>query len=498
MTPAITGALAATVALAMSSVCARAAVSMDAFFTPGCVRVLILSGRNNHDWRETTPFLRQILEHTGRFDVRVTEEPAGLNEAALAPYDVLVTDYNGPRWGEIAESAVSRFVRGGKGLVVVHGASYAFGTMEILGPSHRRTGLREPPWPDYAEMVGASWTEGPPRSGHAPRHVFEVRVVDREHPITQGLPPTFRISDELYHRLVLKPGSRVLAVAYDDPKNGGTGKDEPLIWIRTYGKGRVFHTALGHDVAAMQSPGFVATFVRGVEWAATGKVTLPARLSWELAPQNPLRVQLVVGGHDFDPTLFKVFEGWTDMRTNVVWQPEAYTRSRLNRTDVLVLYDMTQEITQDQQRNLQEFLESGRGLVVLHHAIASNQKWEWWWREVVGGRYVLEGYGEKPSTYKHDIELIVQPVTKHPIVEGIPPMVIIDEAYKNMWLSPGIRVLLRTDHPDADGPMAWIGPYEKARVVYIQLGHGREAHLHPHFRRLVHNAILWAGRRIGE
>ena len=72
------------------------------FFAQGKIRVLILSGRNNHDWRSTTPFLKRILEASGRFDVRVTEEPAGIDSETLRPYDVLVSDYCGPRWGATA------------------------------------------------------------------------------------------------------------------------------------------------------------------------------------------------------------------------------------------------------------------------------------------------------------------------------------------------------------------------------------------------------------
>ena len=96
------------------------------FFQPGKIRVLILSGRNNHDWRTTTPFLRKTLVESGRFDVRVEEEPMGITEATLAAYDVLVLDYDGPRWGEATEKAVENFVKSGKGLVAIHAASYAF------------------------------------------------------------------------------------------------------------------------------------------------------------------------------------------------------------------------------------------------------------------------------------------------------------------------------------------------------------------------------------
>lgn len=106
--------------------------------------------------------------------------------------------------------------------------------------------------------------------------------MDPQNPITKDMPASFAETDELYHALSMQPDIHVLATAYDDPnncgKNGkgcGTGKDEPLIWTVKYGAGRVFQTALGHDVKAMDSPGFRVTLVRGTEWAATGQVTIP-------------------------------------------------------------------------------------------------------------------------------------------------------------------------------------------------------------------------------
>ena len=104
------------------------------------VRALIFSGQNNHDWRTTTPYLRKLLTDSGRFDVRVEEEPAGVTAATLANFDVLILDYQGPRWGDATERAVLDFVRSGKGLVIVHGALYAFSGFDILGPHHVATG----------------------------------------------------------------------------------------------------------------------------------------------------------------------------------------------------------------------------------------------------------------------------------------------------------------------------------------------------------------------
>ncbi|MBI3682957.1 MAG: ThuA domain-containing protein [Acidobacteria bacterium] len=455
---------------------------------------LIISGRNNHDWRETTPFLRQALDATGRFDVRVTEEAAGLNASALGACQVLVLNYNGKRWGATAENAVEQFVRSGKGMVVVHGASYAFGEMEVLGDNHKRTGVFEPPWPEYARMTGVKWSEGPPRSGHGKRHIFEVKWADRAHPVAAGLPETFLASDELYHHLIFEPGVHVLATAFDDPRINGTGKDEPVLWTVNYGKGRVFHTTLGHDAAAMLGEGFMASFARGAEWAASGIVT-PAAVS--TGPGGGVRALVVTGGHDHEASFYSLFEGYKDLRATVSPHPIAFRGDPGQRYDVLVLYDMAQEIGEAQKKNLRAFVESGKGLVVLHHALADYNGWAWWHREVVGGRYLLEPDGERPkSAFKHDEWIRATPVGEHPVLKGVSPMLLFDETYKHMEISPQAKVLLKTDNPTSDGPLAWISPYAKSRVVVIQLGHGREAHMHPGYRQLVRNAVMWAAGRL--
>ena len=268
-------------------------------FKKSAIRVLILSGQNNHDWRTTTPFLRKLLLNTGRFDVRVNEEPTGFTAETLAAYDVVVLDYNGPRWGMAAENALADFVRSGKGLVGVHGANWAFSGLVILGDHHIPTGIMEPLWPEYKQMIGGVWSDKPPASGHAPRHQFVVKVVDTVHPVTNGLPSTFAADDELYHNMRMAPGVHILATAYDDPRTPPfpampkaitldgktvqlphldfrpTGKNEPMLWTVHYGRGRTFFTTLGHDVKAQAMPGFSTTFVRGVEWAATGAVHKP-------------------------------------------------------------------------------------------------------------------------------------------------------------------------------------------------------------------------------
>ena len=239
------------------------------------LQVLIITGQNtaSHDWHGTTPVLRKLLEESGRFEVRVTEEFRGAGAETLAPYDVVVLSYYDARkpelrWGERTDSALLNYVRSGKGLVVYHFAMAAFDG-----------------WTEYEKMCAANWR--PNNGHHSARHDYTVTIKEQEHPITRGMKATFpQANDELYANLKWQPegGFHVLATAWDDHslyKPGekqpipGTGLSQPMLWTVNYGSGRVFVTAMGHDAEAMKLPGFVATLTRGTEWAATGAVTIP-------------------------------------------------------------------------------------------------------------------------------------------------------------------------------------------------------------------------------
>lgn len=233
------------------------------------LRALLVTGANNHDWQYTAPQIAAALRETGRFDVTVTDRPADdlagvAKRHAAGELDVIVLDYNGPRWGEAAERGFLDAVRAGCGVVVVHAADNAFEG-----------------WTDYELLVGHLWRKG---TGHGAYHPFDVVVVDHDHPVTHGMEDLRLHPDELYHRLVHAPGAehKVLMSAFSEPKTGGTGRHEPMATAGAFGKGRVFHTPLGH--VWRNTPGTHATWgdpqlrlllARGAEWAATGAVTLP-------------------------------------------------------------------------------------------------------------------------------------------------------------------------------------------------------------------------------
>jgi uncharacterized protein len=268
------------------------------------IRALIIDGQNNHDWRATTPHLKRLLEQTGLFEVDVaTTPPKGGAMAQFNPdfsrYQVVVSNYNGEPWPERAQRAFVRYMEEGGGFVPVHAANNAF-----------------PEWPEYNRIIGVGgWggrneKSGPwlywenrvvrdtspgPGGSHGSQHAFETVTRAPSHPVMAGLPERWKhAKDELYDRL-RGPAENVavLATAWSDPATNGTGKHEPMLLTIQYGKGRVFHTALGHnngaDITSQRCVGFIVTFQRGCEWAATGKVTQPVPSDFPTADAVSLR-----------------------------------------------------------------------------------------------------------------------------------------------------------------------------------------------------------------
>jgi type 1 glutamine amidotransferase len=238
------------------------------------IQVLIITGQDKHPWRETSPYLKDLLNQAGEFEVRVTEEFRGATAETLQSYDVVVLDYSDEKlniqeWSDVTKNALLDFVRSGKRLVVYHHSAASFQQ-----------------WAEYKSLVGCVWRTS--LSHHSPVHDYKVDIRDADHPITRGMTSSFSAhSDELYAALECIPSDQldILATGWDDhtlyrgkPHEAvpsTPSQDEPLLWTHLFGKGRVFATMLGNDMRAVHTPGFISTFVRGTQWAATGAVTIP-------------------------------------------------------------------------------------------------------------------------------------------------------------------------------------------------------------------------------
>ena len=251
----------------------------------GPLKALIVDGQNNHNWQATTPVLKSLLEETGLFTVDVATSPSAGQlmdsfKLNFSKYDVIVSNYTGDDWPKETQDAFVEYMSNGGGLVIFHAANNAF-----------------PNWKEWNEMIaiggwgGRNEKSGPmvryrdgkvvldnspgPGGTHGPQHEFQIVIRDRHHGITAGLPEKWmHASDELYSEL-RGPAKNmtVLATAYADPAKQGTGEHEPMLLVVRYGKGWIFHTVLGHATEQMRCIGFIVTFQRGTEWAATGRVT---------------------------------------------------------------------------------------------------------------------------------------------------------------------------------------------------------------------------------
>lgn len=216
--------------------------------TPERVRVLIVTGEDyeSHLWRETAPAIRKILEQDKRFDVRIVEDPDFLASPTVANYDVIFLHFKNypplPHAAAARENLVN-LVKQGKGLFLLHFACGAFDD-----------------WSEFANLAGRVWDR---KTGHDPRGPFTVNIAQSQHPIMRDM-QDFQADDELYTCLVGERPVEVLATA----RSKITGKDHPMAFVFEYGKGRVFHTPLGHDIRAIEMPGVAELIRRGCLWTA--------------------------------------------------------------------------------------------------------------------------------------------------------------------------------------------------------------------------------------
>lgn len=253
-------------------------------------KTLIITGQNNHNWKASSPVLKQILDETGMFssEILITPDKGGDMKTFnpdFSKYKLVVIDYNGDSWSDKTNASFMEYVSNGGGVVIYHAADNSF-----------------PKWKEYNEMTGlGGWGDRNQKDGpyvyyknnvmvidttsgiggtHGKRreYIVTARIVD--HPITKGLPVRWLHGNDELYSLLRGPAKnmQILATAFaDSAAGGGTMRDEPVLMTINYGKGRIFHTAMGHadegGGPAMQCVGFITTLQRGAEWAVTGNVT---------------------------------------------------------------------------------------------------------------------------------------------------------------------------------------------------------------------------------
>ena len=315
------------------------------------LKAMILTGQSAewHPWRVSSPVLKRYLEETGLFGVDVaTTPPKGGDMETYHPkfgdYDVVVIDYEGDNWSESTQTAFVEYIKSGGGVVFYHAANNNF-----------------PEWKEFNEIAGLSgWGDRDERWGpmvrfrdgkfvldttpgeagdHGPQHVFQMINRVRNHPITRGLPEKWmHARDELYSKL-RGPATNltILSTAYADPEKGGTGEHEPLLFTIGYGKGRAFNTALGHanelPLTAIECVGFITTFQRGAEWAATGNVTQPVPEDFPTATEVSMRKPLKKANVE---ELLKKISGYEYGRSREpLAELEEFLRSALESTEIL-------------------------------------------------------------------------------------------------------------------------------------------------------------------
>lgn len=254
------------------------------------IKALIVSGQNNHNWPVSHKAIEMILENSGLFecDIELTA-PARGDMSSFKPnfaaYDVVVLDYNGDRWPKVTDEAFLKYVQSGGGVVVYHAADNAFAQWEEFQRIIALGGWegRNEKWGPYYYLVdGKPVLDNSPGPGgsHGWQREYPMHCRNSKHPITKGLPDDWmHAQDEMYDKM--RGPANIKDLLYSgttDPKKGGSGREEPLVFTVDYGKARIFHIMLGHagptleNNPAMQCVGFQTLLLRGSEWAATGKV----------------------------------------------------------------------------------------------------------------------------------------------------------------------------------------------------------------------------------
>lgn len=251
------------------------------------IKLMLLDGQNNHKWQETSPILQSILQASGRFQVDVvTSPPASAPADEYRAFDPKFSEYAAVlmNWNDygvknpILPAWMDRLIaytESGGGLVLHHaaGLEYHPGFADVVGLVWQKA--------DFGCCITLDATGNVVRrpkgegtaTGHGQRFEYPLTLWSDVHPITVGMPRQWRHTEDEAWFSQRGPalGLEILATAVAPE----TQANEPMVWTRQHGQGRVVVNRLGHDAKAMACQGFRALLIRSCEWAATGKASQP-------------------------------------------------------------------------------------------------------------------------------------------------------------------------------------------------------------------------------
>ena len=272
------------------------------------IKVLLLTGQNNHSWQRTTPLIEDILKETRLFQVEISMTPPQGAEPEVwatwrpnfTQFDVVLSNYSGDLWPQAVQNRFVSYIEDGGSALILHAANNAFESWvpyeAMVGLLWRDSTYGERIYFDEAEALVRVPVGQGPSAGHSNVHDWPVVVRDKQHPIMNEMPPVWmHAHDELYHsQRGPARNMNLLASAYSSEENGGTGHHEPVVWWIPYGKGKVLTCLLGHlwptqeEITAYRCIGFRTLLSRCTEWLATDQVSIPIPKNFPTAEQTSL------------------------------------------------------------------------------------------------------------------------------------------------------------------------------------------------------------------
>lgn len=463
---------------------------------PAAPRIMLVYSRGKGHVHTSIPHGAKAIElmgeHTGAYEVVHSMDPNSFKPGNLKQFDAICFN-NSNRMDFFKDPALQEslldYAKSGKGIVGVHAATTNFTEKYLLD------------WPEGVKLLGGSFAGHPWNA----KGTWAVKIDKPKHPLMRSFEGKgYKINEEIYR--IDCPACEELNVLMsldmsDEATANAKGatpedKDNPISWTKSYGKGKVFYCSLGHNHHIFWNEAILQHYLDGIQYAL-GDLKLGA------GSKKRVKVAVVTGGHKFEEEPFlDIFKA--NKRIDFTHVPleddsEIFEETSDWRYDVIVFYNMTQQISEKRKDNFLQLLKQGVGVVSLHHNMAAFELWPEY-EKIIGVKYHRKkaldaGLTDKLSSFKHDVNYDIHVEDKeHFITQGLSDFSVFDETYKDCTFEADNHVLLSTDEETNDKQIAWTRKYKKARVCTIMPGHGTSIYADKNYRMLIARAIEWCAK----